>query len=79
MEQDWKEESGKLTKTFLFKNFVEALALVNKVGEIAESTQHHPNISIQNYKEVMISTTTHDAGNVVTDKDRKLAETIDAL
>ena len=79
MEQDWKEESGKLTKTFLFKNFVEALAFVNKVGEIAETTQHHPNISIQNYKEVMISTTTHDAGNVVTDKDRKLAETIDAL
>lgn len=76
---DWKENDNKLEKLFTFNNFKEALAFANKVGEIAEKLQHHPNITLQNYKEVLIATTTHDADNTITDKDRELAQKIDQI
>ena len=79
MERDWKETGKTLEKTFHFKDFQTALSFVNAVGEIAESMNHHPDICIQNYKEVMISTTTHSEGRVVTQKDRKLAHAIDSI
>lgn len=75
----WTEESGALTKTFTFADFQAALQFVNKVGAIAESMQHHPDICIKNYKTVTITTTTHDAGNTVTQKDRALAEKIESI
>ena len=52
---------------------------VNRIGEIAERTQHHPNICLKDYKKVCISTTTHDSGSTVTVKDRGLAEEIDKV
>lgn len=76
---NWEEKDNRLEKLFVFKNFKEALAFVNKVGEIAEEMNHHSNITLQNYKEVLITTTTHDAGNTVTEKDRALASRIDSL
>ena len=79
MQNTWNEQNNMLAKTFVFSNFKEALAFVNNVGEVAEGMQHHPNIAIQNYKEVVITTTTHDAENKVTEKDRELTEKIDAL
>ncbi|MCH8050203.1 4a-hydroxytetrahydrobiopterin dehydratase [Patescibacteria group bacterium] len=79
MEQDWKESGDTLEKTFRFKDFKVALSFVNDVGKIAERMNHHPDICIQNYNEVMISTTTHSEGRVVTQKDRKLARAIDSI
>lgn len=76
---NWTEKNNCLQKTFVFKNFKEAIAFVNKVGEIAEKMQHHPDICIQNYKEVFISTTTHDKGSIVTEKDRTLVNEINTL
>ena len=78
---DWAvEEDGKsISREFLFKNFKEALAFVNKVGKIAERLQHHPDICIKDYKDVFISTTTHDVGSAVTTKDRGLVKEIDSL
>ena len=73
---DWKENNGSLEKLFVFENFKEVLSFVNQVGAIAEEIQHHPDIKMQNYKEVYISTTTHDQGNVITEKDHKLVELI---
>lgn len=73
----WNEAENALQKTFSFSDFKEALAFVNRVGEIAERLQHHPDIRIV-YKKVSISTTTHDAGNTVTEKDEQLAEAIDS-
>lgn len=75
----WQKKDNTFEKLFTFNNFKEALAFVNKVGEVAEALGHHPNITLQNYKEVFITTTTHDAGNTITDKDRELIAKIDDL
>lgn len=74
----WKEENNRLQKTFLFKDFVEAFGFMTKVALIAEKMNHHPNW-YNVYNRVEISLSTHDAGNVVTQKDRDLAQAIDAL
>lgn len=79
MKNDWIEADNALKKTFHFNNFREALTFVNKVGETAENLQHHPDICIQDYKNVFISTTTHDRGRTVTAKDRELIEMVDKI
>ncbi|MCU0354913.1 MAG: 4a-hydroxytetrahydrobiopterin dehydratase [Cytophagales bacterium] len=74
----WQEQDNKLKKTFQFPNFVEAFAFMTKVAIEAERMNHHPwwaNV----YNRVEIELNTHDAGNIVTDKDRKLAAIIDKL
>jgi 4a-hydroxytetrahydrobiopterin dehydratase len=74
----WKEEQNSLKRTFKFKDFTEAFAFMTRVAFIAEKMNHHPNWS-NVYNTVEITLNTHDAGNVVTDKDRKLAAAIDKL
>ncbi len=79
----WTEESigeGKtaLMRTFEFSDFKEAWRFMNDVAEIAEEHQHHPNWT-NVYNRVTILLSTHDAGDTVTDKDRKMAEAIDAV
>lgn len=75
----WKTENDRLTKTFEFNNFSEALQFVNKIGEIAENKKHHPDILLRDYKFVDISLTTHDDGNKITEKDVELSQLIDGL
>lgn len=75
----WKTANDRLTKTFEFNNFSEALQFVNKIGEIAENKKHHPDILLRDYKFVDISLTTHDEGYKITEKDVELAQLIDAL
>ncbi len=58
-------------------NFVEALAFVNRVGELAEAENHHPDIAIH-YSRVTLRWWTHTAGGI-TDRDRDLAEKTSAL
>ncbi|MCZ6522010.1 MAG: 4a-hydroxytetrahydrobiopterin dehydratase [Bacteroidetes bacterium] len=74
----WNEEDNKLKKIFEFKDFVEAFGFMTKVAILAEKMDHHPNWS-NVYNRVTIELSTHDAGNTVTDRDRKLADAIDAL
>jgi 4a-hydroxytetrahydrobiopterin dehydratase len=74
----WKEENNALTKTFTFKNFVEAFGFMSKVAIVAEKMNHHPNWS-NVYNKVSFQLNTHDAGDKVTDKDHTLAKAIDAL
>lgn len=74
----WKEENNSLKKTFKFKDFKEAFAFMTQVALIAEKMDHHPNWS-NVYNTVAIELSTHDAGNKVTDLDRKLAKSIDEL
>ena len=78
-ETSWEEKGGLLVKIFQYPDFSAALQFVNSVGELAEKHQHHPDISIFNYNQVLISLTTHDAGSTVTEKDFQLAAKIDAL
>jgi 4a-hydroxytetrahydrobiopterin dehydratase len=74
----WKEEDNLLKKTFEFKDFQEAFAFMTRVAFLAEALNHHPNWS-NVYNKVIIELTTHDAGNKITEKDRKLAEAIDQI
>ena len=74
----WKEEDNKLKRTFEFNNFVEAFGFMTQVAILAEKLDHHPNWS-NVYHTVSIELSTHDQGNIVTDKDRKLAAAIDEL
>lgn len=74
----WKEVDNALYRKFEFKDFSQAFAFMTRVAMIAEKMNHHPRWSnVWNTVEVWLNT--HDAGNIVTDKDRKLAEKIDAL
>jgi len=74
----WKEEDNKLKKTFEFADFKEAFGFMAKVAIVAEKMNHHPNWS-NVYSTVSFELNTHDEGDVVTDKDKKLAEEIDKL
>jgi 4a-hydroxytetrahydrobiopterin dehydratase len=74
----WKEENNTLKRTFKFENFVEAFGFMSSVALLAEKMSHHPNWT-NVYNTVEINLCTHDAGDVVTDKDRELADKIDAL
>ncbi len=74
----WKEENNQISKTFTFKNFIEAFGFMTKVAFLAEKANHHPDWS-NSYNKVTIVLTTHSEGNKVTEKDKKLAEQIDKL
>jgi 4a-hydroxytetrahydrobiopterin dehydratase len=74
----WKEENNKLYRKFEFKNFSEAFAFMTRVALAAEKMDHHP-LWTNVYNQVEVWLNTHDAGDVVTDKDRELAKKIDAL
>jgi 4a-hydroxytetrahydrobiopterin dehydratase len=71
----WKIEDGQLTRTFNLKDFLAALAFVDRVGEQAEKAGHHPDIDIR-YNRVRLSLVTHDAGGL-TAKDFELAAAAD--
>lgn len=75
---DWKEEKNALKKTFQFSTFVDAFGFMSQVAIIAEKLNHHPTWT-NTYNVVSFQLSTHDAGNMVTDKDRKLAEEIDEI
>jgi 4a-hydroxytetrahydrobiopterin dehydratase len=74
----WIEENNCLKKTFKFKDFTEAFGFMTKVALLAEKADHHP-FWTNVFNVVSIELSTHDAGDVVTDKDRKLAKAIDQL
>ena len=74
---DWTVTDNHLTKRLEFPNFAESLAFVNKVGELAEAADHHPDITFGwGYAELKL--TTHDRGGV-TDVDVALARKIESL
>ncbi|MEM6611158.1 MAG: 4a-hydroxytetrahydrobiopterin dehydratase [Cyanobacteria bacterium P01_C01_bin.72] len=73
----WQQSEQTLTRTFKFKNFVEAIAFVDQLVEPSEAAAHHPDLAIS-YNKVTVSLTTHDAGGL-TEKDFSLAQTISEL
>lgn len=74
----WTEKDNKLSAEFQFDDFVEAFAFMTKVAIIAEKMNHHPSWS-NVYNKVSIELSTHDAGDIVTEKDHKLAKAIEKL
>jgi 4a-hydroxytetrahydrobiopterin dehydratase len=74
----WQEVDGSLRRELRFRDFREAFAFMTQVALLAERHDHHPEWS-NVWNRVTISLTTHDAGSVITDRDRKLAAAIDEI
>ncbi len=74
----WQEKDNKLVREYEFPTFMEAIGFINKVAAIADRLNHHPEIH-NIYNKVILSLSTHDAGDIVTDQDRELARAIDAI
>ncbi len=74
----WQEINKQLVKEFNFKDFKEAFEFMTKVAAIAEELKHHPEWT-NIYNRVVIKLSTHDAGDIVTDKDKELAKRIDEI
>ncbi len=73
----WRREGNAIIRTWTFDDFLPALAFINRVGELAEMVNHHPDI-YNSWATVRLSLTTHDAGGL-TDRDFDLAKRIDSL
>lgn len=74
----WKNVNDSLRKSFEFKDFVQAFSFMTAVAIKAEKMNHHP-FWTNVYNKVEIHLQTHDAGNIVTEKDEELAKQIDSL
>jgi 4a-hydroxytetrahydrobiopterin dehydratase len=75
---EWTHENNRLKKTFAFKDFTEAFGFMTKVALVAEKMNHHPTWT-NTWNKVSFELSTHDAGDTVTDLDKKLAKAIDGL
>lgn len=74
----WQTTENKLHKQFKFGSFDEAIDFINKVAKLARSKDHHP-VIINIYDTVELELSTHEAGDIVTDKDTDFAEAVDAI
>lgn len=74
----WSHDDDKLKKDFSFDNFRDAIAFINRIAFEAEEQVHHPEL-FNVYNSLSIALSTHDAGGKVTEKDVKLAKTIESL
>jgi 4a-hydroxytetrahydrobiopterin dehydratase len=72
----WEREGNEIRKTYAFDSFKAAMAFANRVAEIADAADHHPDILVQ-YRKVTLTLTSHDAGGL-TERDFRLAGKIDA-
>jgi 4a-hydroxytetrahydrobiopterin dehydratase len=74
----WEVSAGMLTKTFTVRSFAHGVLLIAAIGQLAESANHHPDLSLHGYSHVTVSLVTHSEGGV-TEKDCDLAAQIQAL
>ena len=75
---DWREEDAALVRDLKFDDFVGAMAFVNRVADLAEEVNHHPDILVHGWNKVRLTLSTHSEGKV-TDADHALAGRIDGL
>ena len=73
---EWALEDGRLVRAWTLPNFVDAIALVDRVAQLAEEAQHHPDIDIR-YNRVKLALVSHDAGGI-TARDAQMARRIGA-
>ena len=74
---EWSQIGETLSRTFKFGDFLAAKAFVDRVAELAEAQQHHPDILIR-YDKVTLTLSTHDAGGI-TERDFDFAHSIDSV
>jgi 4a-hydroxytetrahydrobiopterin dehydratase len=75
---DWREEGSALVRDFEFSNFAAAMAFVNRVADVAEEANHHPDILVHGWNKVRLTLSTHSEGRI-TDNDHEMASKIDGL
>ena len=74
----WRREGSEIARDWRFKDFSEAIAFVNRVADVAEEANHHPDILVHGWNNVRLSLATHSEGGL-TDADFKMAERFDRL
>jgi 4a-hydroxytetrahydrobiopterin dehydratase len=74
----WRREGDEIVRDRDFGSFAAAIEFVNRVAEVAEAADHHPDILVHGWNRVRLRVTTHSAG-ALTEKDFELASTIDRL
>ena len=79
ISKSWKEENNTLTSEFKFNDFKEVSIFTMQLFNLYEELNHHPDTLLYGYKFIKITTTTHDAGNTLTNLDYELTRRIDAL
>jgi 4a-hydroxytetrahydrobiopterin dehydratase len=76
--RDWSRDGATLVRDYKFADFAAAIAFVNRVAEVAEELNHHPDILVHGWNRVRLTLSTHSQGGI-TNSDFGLAERIDAL
>jgi 4a-hydroxytetrahydrobiopterin dehydratase len=74
----WRAADGAIEREWQLSDFAAAIAFVNRVADLAEQVNHHPDILLHGWNKVRLTLSTHSAGGL-TDADFALAERIDAL
>lgn len=77
MEHWWRDGEA-LVRDLKFDDFAQAMAYVNRVADLAEEVNHHPDILVHGWNHVRLTLTTHSAGGL-TDNDYAMARRIDEL
>ena len=75
---EWRLEGAAIVRDVRFRDFAAAMAFVNRVAEIAEAADHHPDILLHGWNKVRLTLSTHSEGGI-TEKDLALARTLDRL
>jgi 4a-hydroxytetrahydrobiopterin dehydratase len=75
---DWSQRPDALERDFEFEDFAEAIAFVNRVADVAEEANHHPDILLHGWNKVRLTLSTHSEGGL-TDADHALARRIDEV
>lgn len=74
----WTFSGQTIERTFVRKNFMDAVKFISLIAPLAESRDHHPDLLLSSYKNVKVMLSTHSAGGV-TSKDLELARAIDNI
>src|SRR5919197_2500952 len=74
----WARDGEALVRTYRRRDFVDAVALINRITEVAEAANHHPDLCLRGYRELEVRLTTHDQGGI-TGRDVEVAKRIEEL
>jgi 4a-hydroxytetrahydrobiopterin dehydratase len=75
---DWRREGDSIVRDIKFDDFAGAMAYVNRVADLAEEVNHHPDILVHGWNNVRLTLTTHSEGGL-TENDFQMAKRIDGL
>ncbi|HEV2819751.1 MAG TPA: 4a-hydroxytetrahydrobiopterin dehydratase [Solirubrobacteraceae bacterium] len=75
---DWRVEGDAIVRDLELDGFTAAIAMVNRIAELAEEANHHPDLFVHGYKRLRVTLSTHSEGGV-TENDLAMARRIDAL